>query len=717
MNVIAKIYSPDKNSDGMRKCSVFIHILFLSIILFLSVRNISELNQIIIIDDEFGYWGIGAYFAGIDWSSTMATSGYYSYGYSMLLAPIILLIKDTALMYKAAIIMNALLLLLTYCVIYKINTALFKKTGFFVCAVAALTAVCYTNNLVQVNIAWSECLQVLLVSLIAYFVIKILQDTKKTYIYFFTVALCYLYAVHQRNIGILIVGILFLVFLLISKKAKWREILICFGIIAILFGVHTSIKGTIKTALWPQADVYNVNDYSGVKDKIAYLFTGEGISFFIIGILGRFFYLTIATGFLFLFFLVRACQRGYKFLSAFIRRKETDRKSICYFFILLMFLASLGVAVIFMTYPDMISTIMYGRYIETFVPVLLSLGILETISMASQSPKDLLTELFIMVVVTCTIGLFMDWYIIKMGITGVNFITVTGIFPYFKGDTFHLFAALQAAVMTAGVFFILLLLYKRNKLPICLAGAFFLLFFIRTADYTLKERVLYYQGQRDAERRILEYIPEQEKVYYVMPSESEYNRTKPREYLQYWMKDRKLHYLYKDEKMKEFDEDSCIVTSNKDFFTGEIYKEHDLALVYGEYIVWVPQSVQDQNKTDTVFFRPDVFSGDLSDKGKLTGEEKMVLDTGLWNYEEGTYLLEVAGVLDEAYGSQVLLCKIEDENGNSISEKLLSNAECSVEAVNLNTIFYCDTDMWVRIMIYAFPGVYGEVEQIGIRKQ
>ena len=47
----------------------------LAIIIFLTViLHIGELNQICIIDDEFGYWGTAAFFAGYYWTGLSGTS-------------------------------------------------------------------------------------------------------------------------------------------------------------------------------------------------------------------------------------------------------------------------------------------------------------------------------------------------------------------------------------------------------------------------------------------------------------------------------------------------------------------------------------------------------------------------------------------------------------------------------------------------------------------
>ena len=63
-----------------------------------------------ILNDEIGYWSNAAFFSGYDWSSIANSIGYYSYGYSIILAPVLYFTKNPMLSYQIAIILNGVFL-------------------------------------------------------------------------------------------------------------------------------------------------------------------------------------------------------------------------------------------------------------------------------------------------------------------------------------------------------------------------------------------------------------------------------------------------------------------------------------------------------------------------------------------------------------------------------------------------------------------------------
>ena len=82
-------------------------ILFAVIVFVINIIYVGKFNTFYVLNDEFGYWASAAKFAGYDWSSAASTVNYYSYGYSLLLFPLFAVFKDPAMLYKAALVMNA----------------------------------------------------------------------------------------------------------------------------------------------------------------------------------------------------------------------------------------------------------------------------------------------------------------------------------------------------------------------------------------------------------------------------------------------------------------------------------------------------------------------------------------------------------------------------------------------------------------------------------
>ena len=59
--------------------------------------------------DEFGYWASAAGFLGYDFSEVCSISSFYSFGYSLILIPILKLFSDSIIAYRAAVVVNLLL--------------------------------------------------------------------------------------------------------------------------------------------------------------------------------------------------------------------------------------------------------------------------------------------------------------------------------------------------------------------------------------------------------------------------------------------------------------------------------------------------------------------------------------------------------------------------------------------------------------------------------
>ena len=71
--------------------------------------GIGRIYGFIIYPDEFGYWASAARVLGYDWSKIASLGSYYSYGYSILLIPILFLFHNPVAAYRAAIVVNVFL--------------------------------------------------------------------------------------------------------------------------------------------------------------------------------------------------------------------------------------------------------------------------------------------------------------------------------------------------------------------------------------------------------------------------------------------------------------------------------------------------------------------------------------------------------------------------------------------------------------------------------
>lgn len=97
-----------KSIINLKKC--FLISAICSIYFLLQIRYIENMVAPNILADEFGYIANAAYFSGLEWSDCIQKAiTYYSFGYSILLIPFIKIYEYGDDVYKAAVLLNALL--------------------------------------------------------------------------------------------------------------------------------------------------------------------------------------------------------------------------------------------------------------------------------------------------------------------------------------------------------------------------------------------------------------------------------------------------------------------------------------------------------------------------------------------------------------------------------------------------------------------------------
>ena len=75
--------------------------------------------------DEFGYWASAAKIIGWNWSEIASLGSYYSFGYSILLFPILYFAPNSVIAYQAAIFVNMLFMCMGYVLLCMITEKLF----------------------------------------------------------------------------------------------------------------------------------------------------------------------------------------------------------------------------------------------------------------------------------------------------------------------------------------------------------------------------------------------------------------------------------------------------------------------------------------------------------------------------------------------------------------------------------------------------------------
>lgn len=332
--------------------------------------------------DEFCYWSYAAGLAGYDWSDIASLGSYYSYGYSLILLPVFLIFKDGVIAYRAAMVVNIALLAVCFFILQKMGRTFY-----------AAAAVFYPTWLFYAGTTFAEILLVTLYLTTCMLLLKYLQTDNKRYMALMLAVMFYMYLVHLRAIGVLVSGTAVLLLYNIRKYSirkyimrnggrKVRSVLVPAAAAAVILAVGLLMGLFIKN-YWTgmvygdTADTLkNANDYAGQFEKIAYIFSIEGLKNLIISVSGKILYLGLASYGIAYFGIIYAVRR--------VREKK-------YFplFVLLTTVEALMICAIYTIRPGRVDTLTYGRYHEYVMPVLLMMGIKELGSKAVSAKRTM----------------------------------------------------------------------------------------------------------------------------------------------------------------------------------------------------------------------------------------------------------------------------------------------------------------------------------------
>ena len=350
---------------------------------FLNVYFVYEGRIIYTTPDEMGPIAIAAFWAGQDWSSLMAHCAYYSYGYSILLYPLFIIFKSGTLFYRAAIVLNAVLVAATIPVSFLTGKKVFRGISPVYLYIGAFISANFISNIVRSSSAWCEVLLMFLNWLLLFVFVKLSEKLEMKLCFLSAVLAVYTYAVHQRMLGVLIAYSFSLAVLCWYKRAHIKYYLSFLSSLSILLVGHRVVKKMVKAALWYDSPRANTNDYAGVIGSITRRMD-DLVSFiknFIYTLSGHLFYIAVATMGLAIIALAYIFVNNLKILKACRIRRDLCPEYAMSLYIFMAFLGTLLISALSMcgsvgAGAERSDTILYGRYIEPILSILVFLGAL-----------------------------------------------------------------------------------------------------------------------------------------------------------------------------------------------------------------------------------------------------------------------------------------------------------------------------------------------------
>lgn len=245
--------------------------------------------------DEIGTIASAAYFAGYDWSGVISDTLYYSFGYSMLLAPVFAIFKNPETIHHMLLFINNILIASCGVITYKIQIRFFKiknkTTAVLISSITMLYVPLYFNG----NILLNECMLQFMIWATLYLILLLNEnDTRKKNIYTILLSLSLFYSllVHTRSIvmiGTVIITILGI--LIVCKKNIINPYLFYPTAIAGYFLSKFFVKG-IQSKLWLTNDNINLKNstesvFFSLFSNIKLLFTFEGFKVYLLEMIGQ----------------------------------------------------------------------------------------------------------------------------------------------------------------------------------------------------------------------------------------------------------------------------------------------------------------------------------------------------------------------------------------------------------------------------------------------
>lgn len=490
---------------------------FLAIVtLVFRLMHLDVLKHLIVINDEVMYWAHAANMSGLEWDRI--THAWYTYGYSFILLPLFKMFHDVSSIYRAAIILNASMAVISFFVSVLIIKEIFEeKVNMYFAIIISFLIVNFSSYQLQSQIAWSETTQYTLFLLIIYAGIKLMKKPSciKTLIFSFLVM--YLYITHNKNLGNIIAMYIVFVVMLFKKQIKVQHVLTAVIVTIAFFLLDKNMRVFLNEKMWGEKIIKQalatgkevVKKATYVKDDIKQVVkTATANQFYGNDVNSIFSKINLASPEFWLNAFVSLCNKiwanvtstfllslwgvMYCFKTVFegIKKKEWGAKQNIILFILLATMILFAVVSIFMmqykptsaTVENRVDYYLYTRYTDVLTGILIVLGICYMLERINEKrfyiPVIIASVIYI---ITLMVGYLYFSYIESGRFNVINVPSIL-FFPSFSMRHYTLFVLFVHAIIC-----ILAMIIKKHKQAVIL----FLFTAVSLTFYTISANTAY----------------------------------------------------------------------------------------------------------------------------------------------------------------------------------------------------------------------------------
>lgn len=349
----------------------------LLMILCIFQYGIQRIYGFTVYPDEFGYWASAAEMAGYDWSEVASIGPYYSFGYSLILFPILKVFGGGIAAYRAAIFVNVLLMCASLFMIERIIQKIFPDITTEIGYLLGGAAVLYPAWIFYMQMTMSEAVLFFVFVLDVYLFLAYTERRKTRTAVALALSFAYGYCVHMRTVGIVIAGVLALLGWLVFGRGKKRGLAVGFAVLLTAGIVAVWLKDRTIAEVYTQAAEGGLanGDYGGQIRKLARIFTLSGMWRLVKEMIGKLYYLGISSFGMFYWGLGWCLKECMQLARDIVKSKETRTAGWTALFLLLSVMGQTMISSIFMYDAVKIDGLIYGRYNELLVPVLAAIGL------------------------------------------------------------------------------------------------------------------------------------------------------------------------------------------------------------------------------------------------------------------------------------------------------------------------------------------------------
>lgn len=484
-----------------------------SIVLLMCIRHIGEVQNLIAWD-ELGYWGNAAFIAGYDWSDIVSHfSGYYSYGYSVILAGIIMSCGGTtALAYKLAVLLNGLFITSTMYIAYGVGRFYFGRAKRNLILIAAFVVSMYANNITQSNFAWTECLLIFLYWVLVGLFTSLQKKFSIMKCSAIAIIAVYMYIVHPRTIGILIAVIITIVISFAIRKVALHKVIISTLAIGLFFLVCYMYRQMIKANVYiAKEDIELTNTVAAVAPWILSKLNLIGIVEMIKTFFNRFFYWGCTTYLLF-FFCLKAL------IGSLIKKCKNKNFESCQFFLLLSMLGIFGVMTLQLSQSGTVQALLYGRYQDIIIGPFFFLGILYFVRECEKCRKITVIQiccysfgLYFISMVISSIPIYKEYFVPNCNVE---------FFPYLIDELvgYELNRPILIAISGCTAVFLIKLLHENYRVESSLLVMVIIIMYVhskyQTSEQCFQKTFSNYMEMNGFYQEVQEICAQEEQVYY-----------------------------------------------------------------------------------------------------------------------------------------------------------------------------------------------------------